>query len=732
MSQYINIIIASLIFNILFYFILNKQNKNINKQNIILLLFSIVISILCYICLFKSKIKSFSIISAIYGNLLSFLIINFKAIKKNTINKWILGLILSVFIAINIETFVFNFRHFESMTFSHNYLKYEVDENSNTIEIKNINKEINNMHINVISDNSYKIFNLKIQVTDDGNELYYALPERKIYPDIDKSLYLKLNLMEKAHNIKIEYENMNVKISSVEFNSITPFWFEWIRFLTISILLFILFLIRPKSELYKLKCIDKFRFKKIIIIAFTIINVLILFFVVNIKDEYVHSQTKNQYEKISESILDGKVYLNEKVSDKLRNMKNPYDTNLRKESHTKALWDHAFFKGKYYVYFGIVPVMLFYIPCHLLFGTYPPMYLLVFLCVSVTIIMFMLLLYNLIKKYFKKTSFVLYIMLCTLFTYGFGSIFFLRTPNIYYLPIACGIMFSISAIYFWMKSIGKNKINKKYLFFGSLCMALVAGCRPQLLINAFLSIPIFYDKIKEDGLKNNLKNIFIYIVPFIMVGIALMFYNYIRFGSFLDFGANYNLTTNDMTKRGFKIDRTFLGLFYLLFIPLKIGCNFPFLQEQFIETNYMGITISEPITGSILAACPLLIISFLIFFIKKYFKSKKIFNICLLLTIFSLIILVADIQMAGILQRYSLDCVWMLLLCTILIILNFNEKLKNNDLRRFLTNVLIVLIMFNLSYNFLNIFTSDFMYIGLIETRPYLFWKIYYMIHFWL
>ena len=136
---------------------------------------------------------------------------------------------------------------------------------------------------------------------------------------------------------------------------------------------------------------------------------LVLFFVVNIRYEYVHSQTKNQYEKISESILDGKVYLNEKVSDKLRNMKNPYDTNLRKESHTKALWDHAFFKGKYYVYFGIVPVMFFYIPCHLLFGTYPPMYLLVFLCVSVTIIMFMLLLYDLIKKYFKKLH-----LFCTL------------------------------------------------------------------------------------------------------------------------------------------------------------------------------------------------------------------------------------------------------------------------------------------------------------------------------
>ena len=56
-----------------------------------------------------------------------------------------------------------------------------------------------------------------------------------------------------------------------------------------------------------------------------------------------------------------------------------------------------------------------------------------------------------------------------------------------------------------------------------------------------------------------------HLIPFIIVGLGLMYYNYIRFDSPFDFGANYNLTTNDMTLRGFNIDRIFLGIYYMLF-----------------------------------------------------------------------------------------------------------------------------------------------------------------------
>ncbi len=45
------------------------------------------------------------------------------------------------------------------------------------------------------------------------------------------------------------------------------------------------------------------------------------------------------------------------------------------------------------------------------------------------------------------------------------------------------------------------------------------------------------------------------IAPYIVVCAGIMWYNKARFGSLFDFGANYNLTVNDMTKRGMAVGR---------------------------------------------------------------------------------------------------------------------------------------------------------------------------------
>lgn len=735
------ITILSILINFLYKFIFRDFYKN--KNSMILSIFvSIILSVLFYQYILSSKNIIYLAISIIFGNSFSCILIYirqiYKLFKTNNAKKYIVAIIFSTFLALIFETFVFNFRHFESLTYD-GYTEYKTIENSNEIELKNVNIRANNMYIKMKDANIYNhAISLKVLVTDDGNELYYELPERKIYPKIDKSLYIKLNLAGKVHDIKLilsnTYSDIPISIDSITFNSIVPIWFNIIRFLALDVFLFIIFLIRPKSELYKIKCLDKFKGKKIIIVSFVLVYFLSFFIIVNLKKEYVHSPVVDQYQKLSNSILNGKLYLEDSPTDILKNMDNPYDTNLRNELNAKALWDHAYYNGKYYVYFGVVPVILFYIPCYLIFKSFPPMYLLVFFAVCMISIIFMAFLYNIIKRFFRKTSFITYLILSTFFVYSFGSIFFLRTPTIYFIPIAMGIMFAIGGLYFWLKSTEKNKLNNLYLFLGSLSMALVAGCRPQLLINAFLAIPIFYNKISfsKEKFKDTMKNILYFCLPFIIIAIFLMSYNYFRFGSFFDFGANYNLTTNDMTKRGIVMDRNLSGIFYLLFLPLSFSCNFPFLNQQFIQTNYMGVTISEPIVGSVFASIPLLGISFLIFFFRKFFQNKKLYVICLLLTIFSFIILLADIQMAGILQRYTLDFTWMLMISTIIIILNFNEKITNHDVRNFLTWIFIFLIIYTLIYNFLNIFISEFMYVGLIESRPHLFWYFYHTIAFWL
>ena len=138
-------------------------------------------------------------------------------------------------------------------------------------------------------------------------------------------------------------------------------------------------------------------------------------------------------------------------------------------------------------------------------------------------------------------------------------------PTFYNVPIIYGLFFTTLGLGFWIKSTCYEKLRKKYLALGSFSMALVAGCRPQMLIASFLAFIIFKDYFfkREEGClfnKKSIKETFWALIPFVVVGSLIAYYNYARFGSILDFGANYNLTTNDMTKRGFEFDRIFLGL----------------------------------------------------------------------------------------------------------------------------------------------------------------------------
>ena len=63
-----------------------------------------------------------------------------------------------------------------------------------------------------------------------------------------------------------------------------------------------------------------------------------------------------------------------------------------------------------------------------------------------------------------------------------------------------------------------------------------------------------------------------------------MLYNNTRFNSPFDFGANYNLTTNDMTKRGFIFDRFAMGINTYLF-------QLPSFQPIFPSVSYTHLDV---------------------------------------------------------------------------------------------------------------------------------------------
>ncbi len=672
---------------------------------------------------------------------------------KKIIKIFLVCLFLSIFL----EIFVFNFKTFtsyfnKSIDVSDKVSLHNLNENKNGIikisndkkkkyiEIKNINRKIKNIYlnINVLKKNKYLRYTVYAQ--DEANKYYFALPERLIYSPIEKSKYISFNLSGKSKNIKIylnsDIDNNLFKINSISINNKIPLSFSVFRFILTLLILMILWIIRPKSEFYKYKINFKNK-KQIFIIILTTLGIS-LFFLYTVKNVNTHLKhpplevNHTQYNELAKSFSRGHLFLDVTPTKELKDMKNPYDFYAREKSLlTGGLWDHAYYKGKYYVYFGAVPVVLCYLPYYLMTGKDLPNYILTYIITIIIVIGMLLFLKEITKRYFKNIPLLLFIILFVFLSSTLLEI--VEFPSIYTIPIAFALMFTYWGLYLFISSIKEDKLSTWRLFLGSLCMALVAGCRPQLLLGSFLVIPIFWKTIfKERKLfsKKSIKDTIAFLLPYVIIAIIIMLYNYCRFGSILDFGANYNLTTNDMTKRGFNFARIGFGVFKLLFQPPYIQAVFPFVMYTSNINNYMGMTIIEPNYGGLIATNIVLCLGLLFFKFKKYIP-KILYNFSLISVISGFIILIFDIEAAGILPRYILDFSWTLFLPTIFVIMGLINSKLDKHIKRTILSVIIVCIILGLTVQFL-ISLQDHLLRNTLLYNPKFYFKWYYLLQWWL
>lgn len=675
--------------------------------------------------------------------------------KKNIIKQILLIILISFFV----EIFIFNFRSLQSIAYNKKILKdinvgngveksgnkYTiVDNKDGYIEVKKINKKVNNIKIDltILSNDKYLAYN--IYATDEGNKYYYKLPERYYYPNINKSKYVTLDLSGKADRLKIEIKrlkgtNVDFQINEISINNKIPISISWTRFILLAFTLIIIIFIRPNSELYKYK-VNFNNKKQIAIIIITIILESFCFYYLLTSNKVDLSQYSNhkQYHQLTEALAKGKTSLNIEPSKEIKTMKNPYDysdrSKLFKETGAAFEWDRAYYKGKYYVYFGIVPVLVSYLPVYLITNILLPNSIVIYIVSLLMILGLFLLEKEFVKRYFKNVSFLLFLLIYVWSINCTGLVGILCYPTLYNVPITFALMFTYFGLYFWISSIRDANISKTKIFLGSLCMALVAGCRPQLLVGSFLAFPIFWNKIfKERKLfsKKSIVETLLAIFPFIIVAIFLMYYNKVRFGSIFDFGANYNITGNDMTRRGFKIDRIGLGVFSYLLQPVNIKATFPFLIRTIFTTNYMGTTISEPMFGGLLVANPVLLFGIISPRLKKIIKNKKLFKINIFCLIAGLLLVILDTQMAGILQRYMSDFCWLFSIPTVITILSIFDSNINKKTKKILLEILLILIALAILHQFLYMFDDQLLH-DMINSSTEFYFKWYYLLQWWL
>ena len=597
-----------------------------------------------------------------------------------------------------------------------------------------------------------------IYAKDEGNSAYYHIPsdgaKSIIVPSVSESKWFRTHFYGKLQGLRIQLDTSQavvgsrVSISEISINKRKAMHFSLLRVLAMEIFIMLVAIFRKGSSYYDLSYDEQKACHKAGVGAVILINILFFVFLTktvspSIEKYLTEGGSHEQYQKLAVAMTEGHVYLDDKVPDWMIEMDNPYDQNERDRVIKEAggepyLWDNVYYDGHYYVYFGIVPVLLCYLPYYLIFHTGLPNYIPILISWIVTSIVLVRLIGTVIKKWFPKFPYIMYLLMAAVLPSSIGSIAILQRPTIYEVPISMGVMFAILGLDLWLEAVeGKEIVSIPKMAAGSLCMALVAGCRPNVFLIFLFSFFIFGKFIVRDKklcIQKYWKEAAIFAAPFAVVAAGLMYYNWSRFGSVFDFGANYNLTNNDLTKRGIDISRIGVGLFEFLWKPFSMSVKFPFIKTQGVESAYMGKTIASWGIGGVLLLCPFLMFALLVFILGKRIKQyKQPFQFAIVSIVLTLVLVMVTTNTAGIYPRYKADFCFLIGLAGVIAVCMadkyFVAEKQEIDMLGSFRWIVFLTCMISMILNFLSFFAS--VEFALWKHNPNCFYTLKYIFEFW-
>jgi len=408
---------------------------------------------------------------------------------------------------------------------------------------KNLNRRITSVYIEPVFDDTTDWASIQIIRTD---EEATRKNTRTLFRRIPQDNHIPVHSCGNISEIKFL---LNSQIANIALNKQIPLYFSGLRLLVISCLFFlaILFLnkeLRAKTAyiLFEYK-FDPSNRRQNLVFASLVALLLLFSFVCAFTStskswlEYLPDQQYNRF--LTDAIINGRTYLDYGNPELMLIAERPYDVDwLGKNGYAgNRVWmaDWVYYNGKHYCYFGIVPAIILYIPYKLITGDYLSTNAGIFLFIAAAVVMMAMLWRHCVRRYMPNTNFVFYLLSFLTLFFASGLFVPLRFTRFYSIVSAAGFMFVIAGILLLLKSTEREKLNGLKVFFSCLCLALAVGCRPNL---AFVSLIVPAILWKHRSLKLAM----IILAPYIMVAIPLCFYNYIRFGSILDFGFKYNMT----------------------------------------------------------------------------------------------------------------------------------------------------------------------------------------------
>lgn len=291
----------------------------------------------------------------------------------------------------------------------------------------------------------------------------------------------------------------------------------------------------------------------------------------------------------TEAFTRGQLHLPVAPNRQLAHLANAYDGN---QNRPYRILDLSYFRGNYYLYFGLGPVFSLMLPWRLLTGTYFSDATVVFLASMLSCAAGLGWLALVSRRYFPNVGVVITLSAGAVIALGNLQLVHAQTPSVYQVAQMCAYAWLPIALLFAFIS-EKSRRPFVWLAAASLATGLMAISRPNFLpASAFLAVPWWRAWRRRDNGKRLARASLTTAGPLIMCGMVAVIHNQLRFGNFLEFGNRFQLADIDQrTIVVFSEDFFWSNTRLMLFTPPQFGAYFPFVHAELAP---IGVLLALP------------------------------------------------------------------------------------------------------------------------------------------
>ena len=281
------------------------------------------------------------------------------------------------------------------------------------------------------------------------------------------------------------------------------------------------------------------------------------------------------YNLLASGFLKGQTALDTPVDPALALLKNPYSPT---ERAGRGLHDASYYRGRYFIYFGVTPAVVAFVPVNVLTGSFLEERFAIAGFAMAGFFLSVLLIMDVRRRCFAQAPSWTVVMGAMMLGLATMVPALLRRPSIWEVPISAGYTgFMLTLICTWRAT---RAVRSRWIWLAaaSAAMGLTVGARPTYLPAAVvLLVPLVTRLRSWRGREWRLLAVAA-LGPIAAAGVALAAYNFIRFGSVMEFGQTYQMAGDDI--QGLKLfSLGYMAYNFRIYVLSAAGLSpfFPFI-----------------------------------------------------------------------------------------------------------------------------------------------------------